>query len=422
MSPTKVQQLLYRHNYRPILETMSDVFDGEHYRNLCARKVVVDGKELSHRYFSGENDIALSVCTDSYLIFERRRKGPSATPILVKNYNVYPESRTHLGDMISCGVIPGPKGPKDLRSFLVPLDDELAALAVGVETFNSLTKKVFDLHAYNMFGHGDIIAMEKMLNIKGHNSLSPCRSCEMKGFRNVTGGEKIYYIPLSAPCDKHEQPESWDPRNLPLRTHEHFLSVIDEIENSDTTRDAEKLAKYHGIKGLPALRRVGSLDLVRSYPWDCMHLFFENIIPNLIVLWSGKFKGLDTGHEEYEIEAEVWEQIWEETAEAMKDIPYNFSRSLAAGPSKFTAEAWCFWFVYMAPTLLKDRFAHPKYHKHACDLSEIIKTCLKFVISYPEMDCLEEEIIQWVQTYERYFLFLPSLFGLLILFQLLLPI
>ncbi|KAJ7621835.1 hypothetical protein B0H17DRAFT_1290387 [Mycena rosella] len=57
----------------------------------------------------------------------------------------------------------------------------------------------------------------------------------------------------------------------------------------------------------------------------------------------------------------------------------------------------------MAPTLLKGRFAHPKYHTHACELSEIIKACLKFTITYPELDTLEEQIIQWVQTYERYY-------------------
>jgi hypothetical protein len=38
-----------------------------------------------------------------------------------------------------------------------------------------------------------------------------------------------------------------------------------------------------------------------------MHLFFENMIPNLVKLWSGKFKGLDTGSEDYEIAEETWD-------------------------------------------------------------------------------------------------------------------
>jgi hypothetical protein len=132
-----------------------------------------------------------------------------------------------------------------------------------------------------------------------------------------------------------------------------------------------------------------------------MHLFFENIIPNLIKFWSGKFKGLDTGREAYEISEEVWEQIWKETADAMRHIPSDFCRSLASGPGKFTAESWCFWFVYLAPGLLRGRFSDPKYHVHSCELGEIVKSCLQFTSKVSEIDQLEEHIIRWVQTYEQ---------------------
>ncbi|KAF7358774.1 hypothetical protein MSAN_01216400 [Mycena sanguinolenta] len=232
MNPKKIEQLRYRHSYQSIPGTISDVFDCEHYKQLCTQKVVVDGNELGHCYFSGEFDIALGFCTDSYLLFERRWKGPSATPILVDLYSLPPEIRTHLLDLLCCGVIAGPKGPKDAHSYLVPLDDELARLAHGVPTFNCVTRKVFDLHAYNLFGMGDIIAIEKLLNIKGHSSLSACRSCEMKGRRNVSGGETIYYMPLAAPNADGELRESWDPRDLPLRTDHHFQQVVDDINDA----------------------------------------------------------------------------------------------------------------------------------------------------------------------------------------------
>ncbi|KAF8160562.1 hypothetical protein K438DRAFT_1463706, partial [Mycena galopus ATCC 62051] len=74
MNPKKIEQLLYRHNYQSIPDTISDVFDSQHYKELLTRKVVVDGKELGHCYFSGMYHIALGACTDSYLLFERRRK------------------------------------------------------------------------------------------------------------------------------------------------------------------------------------------------------------------------------------------------------------------------------------------------------------------------------------------------------------
>lgn len=85
-------------------------------------------------------------------------------------------------------------------------------------------------------------------------------------------------MPLAAPSDEGKLHETWDPHNLPQRTDSSFQTVVDEIDNAVLIGDKEKLAKYHGIKGLPALHRVGSMDRARSYPWDCMHLFFENII------------------------------------------------------------------------------------------------------------------------------------------------
>ncbi|KAJ7493912.1 hypothetical protein FB451DRAFT_1122402 [Mycena latifolia] len=57
----------------------------------------------------------------------------------------------------------------------------------------------------------------------------------------------------------------------------------------------------------------------------------------------------------------------------------------------------------MAPGLLKGRFSDPKYHVHACELGDIIKTCLQFVITHNEINELEEKIITWLETYEKYY-------------------
>jgi hypothetical protein len=64
---------------------------------------------------------------------------------------------------------------------LSPFEDECALLAKGVPTYHCVQEAVFALHAYNLFPHGDIVAIEKLLNIKGHNGFSPCRLCEIQG-------------------------------------------------------------------------------------------------------------------------------------------------------------------------------------------------------------------------------------------------
>jgi hypothetical protein len=102
-----------------------------------------------------------------------------------------------------------------------------------------------------------------------------------------------------------------------LRHHDDFIDITNRLQTLKLVKDRKQLTFHEGINGLPALRHVGSLDFARSYPWDIMHLFFENIVPNLVKLWSGKFKHLDVGSEDYKIDSDVWDEIWAETVDAV---------------------------------------------------------------------------------------------------------
>ncbi|TEB21275.1 hypothetical protein FA13DRAFT_1643122, partial [Coprinellus micaceus] len=68
--------------------------------------------------------------------------------------------------------------------------------------------------------------------------------------------------------------------------------------------------------------------------------------------------------------------------------------------SGFTAESYCFWFCYLFPVLLWNRFQQQKYYQHGCLLVKIMKRCLQFSITEKELDELEADIIEWVRKYE----------------------
>ena len=56
------------------------------------------------------------------------------------------------------------------------------------------------------------------------------------------------------------------------------------------------------------------------------------------------------------IPKEVWIEIGQETAEAVRYIPAGFIRvlgNIANDVSNFTVESWSFWFMYIAPIVLK---------------------------------------------------------------------
>src|SRR6266571_6923594 len=87
----------------------------------------------------------------------------------------------------------------------------------------------------------------------------------------------------------------------------------------------EKLGKKYGIKGVPAvLSCISSITLPSSFPFDFMHLIWENLIPNFIEFWTGTFKGLGYEDKDYFIKPCIWEEIGAATAASHAMIPSAF--------------------------------------------------------------------------------------------------
>jgi hypothetical protein len=292
-----------------------DVFDGALYRELCEQEVTANGKTFPHQYFSDHRDIALGLSLDRFAPFKRRSN--SVWPVILFNYNLPPDLCTHLNHILCYRIIPGPKSVKDVDSFLIPLYDELAQPSEGVDGALDLTaREFFVLHAYLILLFGDIPAISKLLMMKGHNGYSPCRCCEIKGMQNP--GEKVNYIPL------HRAEGGYDPHALQCRRHCRFIKQAKRVTTADTIAESKQLSCKYGIKGLPGFFLLGSVKFPASFPFDFMHLIFENLVPNLIWHYTGDFKGLDIGTESYELPKSVWETIADATAQSRDTIPSDF--------------------------------------------------------------------------------------------------
>ncbi|KAJ7733998.1 hypothetical protein DFH07DRAFT_754569, partial [Mycena maculata] len=64
----------YRTKHVHVPGTMTDVFDGKHYRSLLKKHVEINGKKLPHKYFSDPRDVALGGSWDGFAPFKRRKK------------------------------------------------------------------------------------------------------------------------------------------------------------------------------------------------------------------------------------------------------------------------------------------------------------------------------------------------------------
>lgn len=395
------QQLAYRADYEHDPAKIRDVFDGAVYRNVCQKRPKIGNETLPHQCFSDRRDIALGLAGDGFRVFKRMRKGKAnATALILINYNVPPEERTHQENVLSLAIIPGESEPKDTNTFLHPYLQESIALARGVDAYDAAEHESFSLHAYDIDVIGDSPMIAKFQCMKGPNGKCPCRECPIHGI--YYGPSRHYYFPITSP---HPNPRSHNLHvllNERRRKHEDFIIFPREILAANPGLRAE-LSKHYGMNYESIFTQFPAIDMSKSFPIDFMHLIFENLVPNLIEHWIGEF-GLDQGDESYELDAETWAAIGNATEAATETIPQVFVSALpniATQRYQFTAEMYAFWIMHIAPLVLKDAWADNKYYKHVMDLVHIIKTCTKRVILTADLPQLERDIQKWVKTYEK---------------------
>ena len=144
----------------------------------------------------------------------------------------------------------------------------------------------------------------------------------------ITQGGSIYYVPLTTPHVDHQERPSADPRQLPLRTHGHFLRTHDKINAATTSRQREAIGFQYGIRHFPLISRVSSIDFAVSFPWEWMHLFSENVVQHIVSLTSGRFKGMNTGNGNYELDERSGERSATRQLRLPKISPHRTFASL----------------------------------------------------------------------------------------------
>ncbi|KAI0052945.1 hypothetical protein FA95DRAFT_1482442 [Auriscalpium vulgare] len=134
-----------------------------------------------------------------------------------------------------------------------------------------------------------------------------------------------------------------------------------------------------------------------------MHLIWENLIPNLVLFWTGEFKGLDD-NQQYVLAPAVWEAIGAASAGSSKTTPSAFGAAMpnpAQDRTYFTSETWSLWSLFLGPVLLRRRFLSNIFYKHFCSLVGLLKICLQFEITDEELEKIRQGFVDWVQEYER---------------------
>jgi len=117
-------------------------------------------------------------------------------------------------------------------------------------------------------------------------------------------------------------------------------------------------AVFTGIKGSSELLKLKTILFPWSFPTDIMHLFFENVAPQIFAHWSGKFfKNNLILSNDYELSNSQWESIGVQMERIKKDMPIDIGRpprNIFKYHNGFKAVEWRNWIILFSLPLLKE--------------------------------------------------------------------
>ncbi|OAD78115.1 C2H2-type zinc finger transcription factor [Phycomyces blakesleeanus NRRL 1555(-)] len=151
------------------LMSLTNIFDGDSYKQLVQQGL-----------FSNSDDIAIELYTDSFI---NQKKGKSS-------YNI-----VHA----VLAILPGPKKPTHLDTFLTPIIIEIKDLEVHGLVIKSNGVEVCCAKIHLLLASGDIPAVADMAYIGSHASLFDFQICETKGKAPDNRWHEMYFEDSSAP-------------------------------------------------------------------------------------------------------------------------------------------------------------------------------------------------------------------------------
>jgi hypothetical protein len=227
---------------------------------------------------------------------------------------------------------------------------------MDVKAYDAISLSIFLHHVYLILAFGDIPAMALIMRMKGQNGICPCRICDIMA---ISFNSHTHYVSLHREKIPGAKPRQYDSSDLPIRTQERLMKQARKVQMAPDNAKRDRLATKYGIKGVPVLSCISSISFPFSFPFDFMHLIWENLIPNLIEFWTCVFKDLDHDGRGYVIEPRVWEEIGATTAACGATIPLAFGApvpNIATKRHEMSAEMYANWTLFIAPIVLHGRF------------------------------------------------------------------
>ncbi|KAE8179372.1 hypothetical protein CF336_g9662, partial [Tilletia laevis] len=204
-------------------QELRDGDDGHIFQDFPDGAVMRELKETLG-LFEGARDEAYMLSVDGAQMVERKESNGWIILLTCLNTNV--KTRFRRNETFVASVIPGPKNPVDVDSFLRPIVQEFARAARGHWLWDGKERDWFLWKAYLVFAAADQPGSQKISHMTGASGYSGCRVCLMVACYKP--GQVTGYFPLRTtghndhPPTNLDRQESYDPLALPLRDQQSY--------------------------------------------------------------------------------------------------------------------------------------------------------------------------------------------------------
>lgn len=365
--------------------------------------------------FTSPTDMAFYFSADEYRTIHKRSQF-GVWPLMLLCYNLPTEVRFKEWNTLTYGLIPGPKIPKRVGSFLFPLVDEFKKLEQGVLARNAYRNyEEFTLKGYIVVIEADMIARKHLMRVMGNRAKMYCEYCEICGlWQHAKGVRCCRYKPVNAPpavvqreerFAREDKPffdfsEGSDQRrhDAPLRSDEDFRRLAGELANEFN----EDIARLCGINGLSIFAELFSVVFPWAFPPDYMHLILLGLLKKIHRI----LKGVDLDPDEEEklfFNPDIWKVIGDEQKMSKATYPAAFGDSFNVDTqwsSAMKAANWYTWAVQQALVYLRTALNTAEEYEILKKVMLAVELASRRVITWSEVDELEVLLNDFVEYFE----------------------
>lgn len=362
----------------------------------------------------GPYDTILNFSLDGAQLY--RDKESDCWYLIFVNLSLPPETRYKKEHIIVAAIIPGPKKPKRVDTFVIPIFRHTAAIQKeGLAIWDGYTRTQFVDRPFVLYKTADTLAIIIMTGHVGHGGRQGCRVfCGMPG-RRKPGASMYYPVTLL--------PENYTVQNC---THEDvdlrafassgpdttlYMQQLHKVLSSTTNAAYERhrletgIVRPSPVLGLPEDHR---LPVPRNFPLDLMHLAGLNLPELLINIWTGELRSSSARTKEDSEHAYLVGDAWTEHGELIAStrpfLPSSFGRAPRNPALKINSgyKAWEYMiYIWSIGPAVFRPYLPDEIWEHFCKLVYGMRIIQQREISLPQLLAAHEALISWVEEFEQ---------------------